>query len=233
MLGSLAQAAPPFEDTLAQRAQACTVCHGAQGRATPNGYQPRLAGKPAGYLYHQLLNFRDGRRDYGPMTSLVDPLSDAYLQEIAAYFASIEAPYPPAQASTATQAALKRGEQLVRHGDAAAGTPACQQCHGELMTGVVPDIPGLLGLPHDYLNAQLGAWRQGKRRAQSPDCMAHIARTLSDTDIDALSQWLASQAVPPGGKPLPAWPAGRKMPVPCGGVTGVPLEAAPTTAGLR
>ena len=25
-------------------------------------FSPRIAGKPAGYLYHQLLNFRDGRR---------------------------------------------------------------------------------------------------------------------------------------------------------------------------
>lgn len=25
------------------------------------------------------------------------------------------------------------------------------------MTGVAPNIPGLLGLPRDYLNAQLGA----------------------------------------------------------------------------
>ena len=70
LLAVAAHAAPPFEDTLAQRLQACTVCHGAQGRATPVGYQPRLAGKPTGYLYHQLLNFRDGRRDYGPMTAL-------------------------------------------------------------------------------------------------------------------------------------------------------------------
>ncbi len=224
--GLITTAAPaaPFEDTMAQRLQGCTVCHGAQGRATPNGYQPRLAGKPAGYLFHQLLNFRDGRRDYGPMTSLVDPLSDAYLQEIGSYFSSLDVPYPPPQPSTAAPATLQRGEQLVRHGDAAAGTPACQQCHGESMMGIAPSIPGLLGLPRDYLNAQLGAWRSGKRRAQSPDCMAQVARSLSLADIDALSQWLAAQPVAPGTKPLHEWPAGRKMPVACGGVS---VEAAP------
>ena len=43
-------AAAPFEDTIAQRALACTACHGPQGRAAPDGYYPRLAGKPAGYL---------------------------------------------------------------------------------------------------------------------------------------------------------------------------------------
>ena len=224
LIASAAHAAP-FEDTLAQRLQGCTVCHGAQGRATPNGYQPRLAGKPAGYLFHQLLNVREGRRDYGPMTSLVDPLSDAYLQDIAGYFSSLDVPYPPPQATTATTATLQRGEQLVRRGDADAGTPACQQCHGESMMGIAPSIPGLLGLPRDYLNAQLGAWRSGKRHAQSPDCMAQVALSLSLVDIDALSQWLAAQPVPPGAKPLHEWPAGRKMPVACGGVS---VEAAPT-----
>ncbi len=31
-------------DTLAQRLQACTVCHGQEGRATNAGYFPRIAG---------------------------------------------------------------------------------------------------------------------------------------------------------------------------------------------
>lgn len=225
-----ARAAPPFEDTLAQRLQACTACHGAQGRATPGGYQPRLAGKPAGYLYHQLLNFRDGRRDYGPMTALVDPLSDAYLQEIAAHYAALEVPYPAPQPSTAAPATLQRGEQIVRQGDAARGVPACNQCHGDTMMGVAPAIPGLLGLPRDYVNAQLGAWRSGKRRAQAPDCMAHVAQQLSLADIDAVSQWLAAQPVPPGGKPLAQLPAGQKLPVACGGVS---VDAAVAAGAAR
>jgi cytochrome c553 len=230
LLAVAAHAAPPFEDTMAQRLQACTGCHGAQGRATPGGYQPRLAGKPAGYLYHQLLNFRDGRRDYGPMTALVEPLSDAYLQEIAAHFSALEVPYPAPQPSTAAPATLQRGEQLVRHGDPARGVPACNQCHGDTMMGVAPAIPGLLGLPRDYVNAQIGAWRSGKRRAQAPDCMAHVAQQLSFADIDAVSQWLASQPVPPGGKPLAALPGGRKLPAACGGVS---TDAATAAGAVR
>ena len=230
LIATAAHAAPPFEDTLAQRLQACTVCHGAQGRATPGGYQPRLAGKPAGYLLHQLLNFRDGRRDYGPMTALVDPLSDAYLQEIAAHFSALEVPYPAPQPSAAAPTVLQRGEQLVRHGDPAHGVPACNQCHGDTMMGVAPAIPGLLGLPRDYVNAQLGAWRSGKRRAQAPDCMAHVAQQLSLADIDAVSHWLAAQPVPPGGKPLAGLPAGQKLPVACGGVSA---EAATAVGAAR
>ena len=70
-------AAAVFEDSIAQRTIACTACHGPEGRAAPDGYYPRLAGKPAAYLYQQLLNFREGRRHYGLMTQMVAPLSDA------------------------------------------------------------------------------------------------------------------------------------------------------------
>lgn len=225
-----ASAAPLFEDTLAQRLQACTGCHGEQGRATSGGYQPRLAGKPAGYLFHQLLNFRDGRRDYGPMTALVDPLSDDYLREIAAHFASLDVPYPAPQPVTANAQTLQRGERLVRQGDPTTGLPACAQCHGDTMMGVAPAIPGLLGLPRDYVNAQLGAWRSGKRRSQSPDCMAQVAQQLSLADIDAVSQWLAAQPVPSGAKPLAGLPAGQKLPVACGGVS---LDSLPSAGSSR
>lgn len=90
-----AQAAPVLiEDTLAQCLAACTVGHGAQGRAAPDGYHPRIAGKPEGYLFNQLQNFRDGRRGCGAMVSLVGPLPDAYLREIARHFAALYLPYP-------------------------------------------------------------------------------------------------------------------------------------------
>jgi len=97
---------------MAQRMQACTLCHGKEGRATNSGYFPRIAGKPAGYLYHQLLHFREGRRQNAGMTALLDPLSDAYLRDIAAHFASLDLPYPPPQPSTAAPVELARGRAL-------------------------------------------------------------------------------------------------------------------------
>ncbi len=54
-------------DTMAARVLACASCHGAEGEGTSDVYFPRLAGKPAGYLYNQLVAFRDGRRKYPPM----------------------------------------------------------------------------------------------------------------------------------------------------------------------
>lgn len=207
-----AMAAPPaFEDTLAQRVLACTACHGAQGRAAPDGYYPRIAGKPAGYLYNQLVNFHDGRRSYRLMTQMVAPLSDSYLREIAEHFAALDLPYPAPSPITATVQELRRGEQLVLRGDAARQLPACVQCHGAALTGVQPGTPGLLGLPRDYLNSQIGAWRSGQRRAHAPDCMATIARRLSDSDVSAVSGWLASQRLPANPKPARALPAAPPM----------------------
>ena len=191
----VAQAAP-FEDSMAQRALACTGCHGPQGRSGPDGYYPRLAGKPAGYLYNQLVNLQQGRRTYPLMQSLLAPLDDAYLRTLAEYFAGLEISYPPPAPQPTDKALLARGLQLVRQGDPALQIPACVQCHGGALTGTQPSVPGLLGLPRDYLNAQLGGWQNGQRQAQTPDCMADIAKRLSEADVHALSSWLSSQAVP-------------------------------------
>jgi cytochrome c553 len=191
-----AQKTRTIEDNMAERTRACTACHGDQGRAGPDGYYPRLAGKPAGYLYHQLRNFAEGRRHYGLMIRLVDPLSDAYLREIAEHFASLHLPYPAPTPSTLQPERLARGQQLVTQGDKAQGLPACVACHGERLTGAQPNVPGLLGLPLDYLNAQLGAWQTGQRRAHAPDCMAAVVKRLPQNDIIAVSSWLASQPLP-------------------------------------
>ena len=201
-----AAGAPKFEDTMAQRVLACTGCHGQQGRAASDGYYPRIAGKPAGYLYNQLVSFRDGQRPYRLMTLLLAPLTDDYLREIAQHFADLELSYPPPQAATADPQVLHRGETLVRQGDAQRRLAACVECHGAQLMGVQPAIPALLGLPRDYINAQLGAWRTGNRHARGADCMALIAQRLDPSDVFALSQWLAAQPVPPASRPADVAP---------------------------
>ena len=215
--GSLAGAAtPPMQvpDTIGQRAAACIACHGRQGASTDGGYYPRLSGKPAGYLFEQLLSFRDGRRFNADMTHMVQHLSDPYLRELADYFAGLDLPYPPTpSASDASPEMLARGRTLVFQGDPARGIPACAQCHGAALTGVQPGIPGLLGLPRLYLSSQLGAWLTGDRHARRPDCMAEVGRKLTSSDINAVTSWLAVQPVPADSRPLAALP--HKLPLPC------------------
>lgn len=209
---------PPVQvpDTMAQRTVACTVCHGKEGRATNQGWFPRIAGKPAGYLYNQLQNFRAGRRGNATMTYLVEHLSDDYLHEIAAYFASLDLPYPPPAPQGAGLQELQRGEALVRQGDPARKLPACARCHGEALTGVSPALPGLLGLPRDYVIAEMGHWQTGTRKAAAPDCMADVARALSREDIAAVASWLASRPLP--ADPHPAASLPQPLPVACGSV---------------
>lgn len=206
-------AAAPNDD-LTPRVAACVACHGREGAASAAAYFPRLAGKPAGYLYNQLLSFRDGRRANSDMVHLVQHLPDAYLREIADYFAALDLPYPPVSARTdASAAVLARGKALVQEGDAARGIPACVQCHGAALTGVQPGIPALVGLPRLYLASQLGAWLTNDRHALAPDCMAQVGRKLNTADINAVASWLALQPVPANPKPLAALP--HPLPLPC------------------
>lgn len=141
-----AQPADRAPDTMAARVLACASCHGAEGEGTSDEYFPRLAGKPAGYLYNQLVAFKDARRKYPPMNYLLEFLPDAYLKQIAEHFASLRPPFPAPAVPVVSNEILARGEALVTHGDPQRGVPACSGCHGPTFTGMEPAIPGLLGL---------------------------------------------------------------------------------------
>jgi cytochrome c553 len=211
---------PP--DTLQQRIAACTTCHGVHGEGTPgSGYFPRLAGKPAAYLARQMRDFQNGLREYAPMEYTVRQLSRTYMQEIAEYFSAQQVPYSRSPVPSVSAATVQRGDELVSKGDPARKIPACASCHGSQLTGVEPSTPGLVGLPYDYLSAQLGSWRTHTRATVAPDCMALVANRLSDSDITAVASSLASRQLPddthaqqPAGSVTP--------PLPCGvlGATG-------------
>ncbi|MBU6249463.1 MAG: c-type cytochrome [Xanthomonadaceae bacterium] len=205
-------------DTLAQRIASCTACHGEHGEGSPGtGFFPRLAGKPAEYLARQLHYFQRGLRKYGPMEYTVRPLTDAYMHEIAAYFAKQEVPYAPSPTPRVSAAQLARGQALTEHGDPARKIPPCEACHGSQLTGVEPSTPGLVGLPYDYVSSQLGSWRTGTRAAAAPDCMATIANRLTPDDITAVSAWLATRQLPAD---MHAQPAGSVTPPLACGVLG-------------
>jgi cytochrome c553 len=205
-----------------QRVKPCTSCHGNEGRATREGYFPRIAGKPAGYLFNQLANFREGRRHFPMMTYIAQYQTDDYLREIAAYFGAQQAPFPPPEPTKATAAVLERGRQLVTDGDQRLQIPSCTSCHGVRLLGVAPAVPGLLGVSQDYLTAQLGAWRSGIRAATAPDCMAELVHRMRPEDLDAATAWLASQAVPDGAQPDVSFE--HPPPLHCGSI----LQGTPT-----
>ena len=126
----------------------------------------------------------------------------------------VEVAWTPLPAVTASAAELARGEALVLRGDPARRIPSCIECHGQKLTGVIPAIPGVLGLPRNYLVGEFGAWRNGQRQAASPDCMADIAKRLGNEDVAAVASWLAAQPMPADTRPA----ASVKLPLPidCG-----------------
>lgn len=211
-----ADAVPAFKklDSIEARVQGCVTCHGQQGQGTGNGYFPRIAGKPSGYLYNQLIAFRNGTRHYPPMNYLVMYLPDAYLKEMAEHFAAQRPPYPPQERPNIGKAALDRGQALVVNGDASKGIPACVACHGKSLTGMEPGIPGLAGLRSAYIAGQLTRWKVGERKAADPDCMKRIANRLTDEDIAAVSAYLAYQTPPTAASPEPSNLV--RMPFACG-----------------
>lgn len=70
-------------------AQMCGTCHGANGLSTtPNA--PHLAGQPAIYIAEQMKAYRGGKRSHEVMNVVAKPLSDADIDALAAWYASIK-----------------------------------------------------------------------------------------------------------------------------------------------
>jgi cytochrome c553 len=212
-------------DDLTERLAACNVCHGDHGEGRAGStYYPHLAGKPAGYLLRQLRAFRDGGRNYPQMGWLMRNMDDAYLQDIAAHFAAMppRTQAPGAVPKTIDPTLARRAQALIADGDAARGIPACVACHGDDLAGLEPGIPALVGLPEEYVVAQFGGWRTGVRRAQTPDCMATIARALEPADIRAIAHWLSAQRQAEAKRPASA---GRFLPpLACGDLPHARLQ---------
>lgn len=213
-------ALPAFKviDSIEARVQGCVTCHGQRGQGTSNGYFPRIAGKPAGYLYNQLVAFKHGTRKYPPMNYLVAYLPEQYLREMAEHFAREQPPFAIRDITPAAPAELTRGRALVLHGDAEKGIPACIDCHGERLTGMEPGIPGLAGLRPAYIVAQLTRWQVGDRHAIAPDCMKRIAVRLSNEDVSAVAAWLSRQPAPRNLAPEAS--DSMRMPFACGSQPG-------------
>src|SRR6266446_3156629 len=68
-----------------EKAQLCVACHGLQGNST-NPAVPSLAGQPHQFVMTALFLFREGNRKDPQMTPIAANLSNADLNDLAAYF---------------------------------------------------------------------------------------------------------------------------------------------------
>jgi cytochrome c553 len=91
-----AQAQSPAQIRAGQeKSRSCMVCHGQLGISNiPNA--PHLAGQPAIYLVEQMKAYRSGKRANEVMAVIARPLSDADIDDLAAWYASIRIEaFPP------------------------------------------------------------------------------------------------------------------------------------------
>jgi cytochrome c553 len=66
----------------------CSACHGALG-ISPNPAWPNLAAQQQDYLVKQMKDFRDGKRSDPWMSPMAANLSDAEIENLAAWFNSL------------------------------------------------------------------------------------------------------------------------------------------------
>lgn len=173
----------------------CVACHQADGggMAVPNGEPwPALAGLDAGYIVKQLQDFKSGSRKNASMVAFAQMLSDAQMQDVAAYYASLPLPQRPAPQNVAADL-LAHGEKLALRGDWDRYIVNCVSCHGPGNAGVGSTFPRLVGQSAEYIRAQLNAWKAGTRANDPLDLMGTIARRMDDRDVEAVAAWLAAQ----------------------------------------
>ncbi len=72
-----------------EKAAACAACHGPDGKAILPAY-PNLAGQHADYLVAALEQYKSGERQNAIMAGFVQALSEEDMEDIAAYYASME-----------------------------------------------------------------------------------------------------------------------------------------------
>jgi cytochrome c553 len=166
-----------------ERLQLCAACHGADGNST-NPQIPSIAGQPKLFIENQLILFREELRKSDQMLPVVKGLKDAEIVQLAAHFSKL--PARAMETGKADPALIKRGTQRAKE-------LRCGICHLSDYRGQ-NQIPRLAGQRDAYLEAEMRAYRDGKRTG-GDTIMAAALYGVSDTDIRALAHHLSRSSV--------------------------------------
>ena len=188
---------------------ACAGCHGANGISTTTGI-PDLAGQRPVYLYMALRAYQSGARINAAMNTSVKFTSDAALVKVAAYYASLDPPQPPAGAAPTFLDPMLAGKT--------AAAAACAGCHGEAGVTTTPGFPSLVALTPQYLTTAMKAYRSGQRQN---DTMKSMLAAIGDADINHIALFYALQKPSRAQTPAPGdQQAGKASTVGCAGCHG-------------
>lgn len=161
------------------KAQVCAACHGADGNSIAPMF-PSLAGQTWRYLYIQLKDYKEGRRNNPIMSPMAMPLTRQEMIDIANFYA----------AQKLKPSAFKADEAKVKLGKAKADENLCVMCHLGGFSGQ-NEIPRVAGQQYDYIVQQM---RDFKARSRTNDAgnMTSVSQSLSETDIENLAHYLTS-----------------------------------------
>ncbi|HEY4408088.1 MAG TPA: c-type cytochrome [Xanthobacteraceae bacterium] len=164
--------------TVEQKAQVCTACHGDSG--TPQQKTtPVLWGQQLGYLYVQLRDYSSGARKNDQMSAVAAGLGHDDMMALAEYFS--QQPWPALGQHPASQAAAAQAVS-------ATSAVVCTSCHQESYMGEGTQ-PRLAGQQKDYLAQTMLDFRDGKR-GNNPG-MSDLMKSISESDIAAIAGYLA------------------------------------------
>lgn len=179
-----AAAKPDLAKGQATSTNVCAACHTNDGsRGSPAN--PIIQGQHAEYLVKQLQEFKDGKRSNPIMSGMAAPLSDADMKNVSAFYAGKTA--KPGFAKNKDLVTL--GEKIYRGGIMDKAVPACAGCHSPTGAGIPSQYPRIAGQHGDYIDAQMKAFRDGKRTNSVP--MRAIALNMSDKEIAAVADYIA------------------------------------------
>lgn len=161
------------------KAQVCFGCHGSDGNSTVGEY-PILAGQSWRYIYIELKDFKEGRRKDEQMSPMAATLSTEDMMLLGQFFATRK------QAPIKFQADPAKVEAGRKTSDAV----LCPMCH---LGGFVGqnEIPRVAGQWPQYVKKQLADFK-ARRRTNDAGNMTSVAATLSDADIENLSQYIGN-----------------------------------------
>ena len=187
-LGGAAEAraetrAPPDAAAIArgqEKYRPCIACHGDTGNAEVAG-TPSLAGQPPLFITTQLFLMREGLRPVPVMAPFASALSDADMQDIAAF---LVAQHPAPQAGARNAALFAQGQRLARRHNC--GTCHLPSYHGQLQ------IPRLAGQREDYLLLAMAEYQADARPAADTSMSAALFG-LSRQELAALAHYLSQR----------------------------------------
>ncbi len=165
------------------KAQACIACHGADGNSIIPTI-PSIAGQPRQFIVTALYMFREGRRTSDVMAPFAAKLSNADLNDLAAYFNAQTMTPPTGQASA----------QTIAKGRAVTAANNCVACHTATLVGQ-QQMPRLAGQHKPYLLEQLKAFKAGTR-GDLDGTMTSAAQGLVVEELDMLADYLSTLQVP-------------------------------------